>query len=72
MKFLKSFIETKAFGVFTYWGERWGISIEDIRVYFIYTSFFTFGSPIILYLIAAFVMNIHKHLRRSRKPVWDF
>jgi phage shock protein PspC (stress-responsive transcriptional regulator) len=71
MNKLSSFFETRAFGVCTYWGERFGIAISSIRLFFIYLSFFTFGSPIIIYMGLVFLMNIHKHLRNNRKPVWD-
>lgn len=71
MNKLSSFFETRAFGVCTYWGERFGIASASIRLFFIYLSFFTFGSPIILYMGLGFLMNMHKHLRNNRKPVWD-
>ena len=48
------------------------ISASSIRLYFIYTSFLTMGSPVILYLILAFWMEINKHLRRHAHPtVWE-
>ena len=71
MKRLSTYFETRIFGVCSYWGERLGIATSSIRLFFIYLSFLTFGSPIIIYMGLAFLMNIHKHLRRNRKPVWD-
>ena len=71
MNKVSTFFETRAFGVCTYWGERLGIAISSTRLFFIYLSFFTFGSPIIIYMGLVFLMNIHKHLRNYRKPVWD-
>ncbi len=71
MNKLGSFLETRAFGVCTYWGERLGIATSSIRLFFIYLSFFTFGSPIIIYMGLVFLMNMHKHLRNNRKPIWD-
>jgi phage shock protein PspC (stress-responsive transcriptional regulator) len=72
MKNILDFFEQRAFGVCSYWGEKLGVSISSIRLFFIYTSFITFGSPLLIYLSMVFVMNMHKHLRRNRKPIWDF
>ncbi len=68
---LQAFIEKYAFGACSYWGDKFGIATSAIRFFFIYTSFLTMGSPIIIYLSLAFLMNIHKHLRRNRSTVWD-
>jgi len=64
-------VEKQAFGVCTFLGEKLGIATASIRLFFIYTSFLTMGSPIIIYLSIAFLMNIHKHLRRKRSSIWD-
>lgn len=71
MNKVSSFFESRAYGVCSYWGERFGIATSSIRLFFIYVSFLTFGSPILIYMGLAFLMNIHKHLRKNRKPVWD-
>ncbi|EJF10542.1 PspC domain-containing protein [Pontibacter sp. FD36] len=71
MKRLQYFIESQAFGVCAMLGEKLGIASSSIRLSFIYISFFTLGSPIILYFIMAFWMNVSKHLRRERSTVWD-
>jgi phage shock protein PspC (stress-responsive transcriptional regulator) len=68
---IQLFFEGYAFGVCTRLGEKLGIATSGIRLFFIYASFFTFGSPIIIYLALAFIMNIRKSLRR-RNPIWDF
>jgi len=69
---IQSFFEKQAFGVCTFLGEKMGIAKSSIRLFFIYSSFLTFGSPIIIYLSIAFVMNIRKHFRKSKHPsVWD-
>ncbi len=66
MEKIKYFFEKHAFGVCTYIGEKFGISVSRIRLYFIYTSFITMGSPVIIYLIAAFWINLKKYLRGNR------
>lgn len=67
MKKLQSFLEFKAFGVCHKLGEKLGISVGSIRLFFIYTSFLTFGSPIFVYLILAWIIDIRKHLRQFNK-----
>lgn len=71
MKKLQNFLENYAFGVCTRLGEKFGIATSSIRLFFIYASFLTFGSPVIIYLALAFIMNLRKHLRR-RNPVWYY
>ncbi|KAA9345824.1 PspC domain-containing protein [Adhaeribacter soli] len=72
MKRLQYFIESQAFGVCTALGEKLGFATSSIRLSFIYLSFLTFGSPVIVYLILAFWLNLRKSLRRERSTVWDF
>ena len=66
---IQAFFEDKAFGVSERLGEKLGIASSSIRLFFIYASFLTFGSPVIIYLVLAFIMNIRRHLRR-RNSVW--
>jgi len=69
-KKIKYFVEKYAFGVCSDLGERFGIASSRIRLYFIYTSFITMGSPIIIYLIFAFWLNVKKYVRQ-RLTLWD-
>ncbi|MBL7753441.1 MAG: PspC domain-containing protein [Chitinophagaceae bacterium] len=70
MRRLRELIELGLFGVCTRIGEKLNISIAGIRLWFIYISFLTFGSPIILYFIMAFWMNIRKYiLSAKRNPI---
>jgi len=68
---IQHFFESYAFGVCTHLGEKLGVATSSIRLFFIYASFITVGSPVIIYLSLAFIMNIRKHLRK-RNQVWDF
>ena len=70
MKQLVNFFEKKAFGVCTAIGKYMGISITTIRLYFIYASFLTFGSPIIIYLSLAFWLNLRRSMRQRRHTIW--
>ncbi len=69
---LQAFFEKYAFGVCTRLGEKFRIPTSNIRLYFIYASFLTFGSPIIIYLGLAFVMSFRKMLRRRHNTLWYY
>lgn len=64
---LKSFIEWQAFGVCTAIGEKLGIATSRIRLWFIYISFLTMGSPLIIYMVMAFWLNIKKYILSARR-----
>lgn len=71
MKALRSFMEWQAFGVCSAIGEKLGIATSRIRMWFIYVSFLTMGSPLILYMIMAFWINIKKYTVYTRRnPLW--
>ena len=71
MNRFKNFIEWQAFGVLSAIGERMGIATSRIRMWFMYTSLLTLGSPIIIYMVLAFWMNMKKYMRQKRTSVWD-
>lgn len=71
VKRIQLFFEGHAFGVCTYLGEKLGIATSSIRLFFIYASFLTLGSPVVLYMALAFILNIRGHLRK-RNTIWDF
>jgi len=70
MKKLQKILEEQAFGVCARLGEKFNIPISRVRLYFIYLSFFTFGSPVIIYFILAFIMNLRKYRRRNN--LWHY
>jgi phage shock protein PspC (stress-responsive transcriptional regulator) len=63
----KNFIEWHVFGVCSAIGEKMGIASSTIRKYFIYISFITMGSPLIIYLFVAFWMNIKNYILNSKR-----
>lgn len=71
MENLRQLLEHSAFGVCTYISEKIGIASSRVRLYFIYISFLTMGSPIILYFIAAFWINIKEYLNKGRRVLSD-
>ncbi len=71
MLIFKSLIEQTAYGVCTQIGEKIGLSTRRIRMFFIYASFLTLGSPVIIYMILAFWFNMKNYVREKRTAVWD-
>lgn len=67
MNKLKAFIEMQAFGVCSAIGEKLGIATSRIRMWFIYISFLTMGSPVIIYMILAFWMNIKRYILSAKR-----
>ncbi|MEO7049565.1 MAG: PspC family transcriptional regulator [Ferruginibacter sp.] len=67
MNRFKRFIEWHVFGVCSAIGEKMGISTFSIRKYFIYISFITMGSPVIIYLFIAFWMNVKRYIFNARR-----
>jgi phage shock protein PspC (stress-responsive transcriptional regulator) len=74
IRHIQNWFESRAFGVCSWWGKKLGINTTRIRMYFIYLSFFTVGSPIIMYFIMAFILEhkqYFKPLKAKRRSVWD-
>ncbi len=71
MKNLKDLLERSAFGVCSYLGEKMGVASARVRLYFIYISFVTFGSPLIVYLFLAFWLNVKRYIKNKRNMIWQ-
>jgi phage shock protein C len=56
-------VEKYSFGVCSYLAQKWRLDESKVRLYFIYSSFVTFGSPVIFYLFTAFWLNIKRYIR---------
>lgn len=67
MNKLRSFFELNAFGVCSAIGEKLGLATSKIRMWFIYVSFITMGSPIIIYMVLAFWLNIKKYIYYGKR-----
>ncbi|MBI3141660.1 MAG: PspC domain-containing protein [Bacteroidetes bacterium] len=73
MERIKTLLEMGAFGVCSSLGDKLGIATSRIRLFFVYISFLGLGSPVVVYLILAFVRNLKHYIRSKRRnPVWDF
>lgn len=62
-------MELQWFGVCTWWADKLGVSINKVRLFFIYLSFLTVGSMSIVYLMMGFVLDIRNAFRK--KPLED-
>lgn len=73
IKRITDYFEKQAFGVCEWWGRKLGIKVHRVRLAFIYFTFITLGSPLIMYLVMAFVLenkDVFK-LKSKRKTIWD-
>jgi len=68
---IKTLFEYFAFGVCEWLADRMRIKSAHIRKFFIYASFLTVGSPLIIYLGLAFILNLRRMVRNGRGSVWD-
>ena len=67
------YFERKAYGVCASVGEHMGVRPHRIRLWFIYLSFLTFGSPVFVYLVLAFWKQ-NRHIftfSRGRRTIWE-
>jgi phage shock protein PspC (stress-responsive transcriptional regulator) len=67
------FFERQAFGVCEWWGKKLGIDTRKIRLSFIYLSFITLGSPLLIYLIMAFILDNKEYFKPGsrKRSIWD-
>lgn len=70
-KSLRDIIEVNVYGVCSYLGRKLSMPSKRVRLFFIYTSFIALGSPIIIYLILTFILNLRYMINNKRNPVWD-
>lgn len=71
IEIFRNTVEKSFFGVCTYIGNKMGIRSSRVRLYFIYTSFVTMGSPIVIYLVLAFWINVKKYMRKGYHLLLD-
>ncbi|HLP19869.1 MAG TPA: hypothetical protein VK174_06185 [Chitinophagales bacterium] len=65
-------VESNVYGVCERIGERLKMPAKDIRLFFIYASCLTIGSPVIVYMILAFWIRMKDYVNGKRTAVWDF
>jgi phage shock protein PspC (stress-responsive transcriptional regulator) len=67
------FFEMRSFGVCTWFARKLKVDVSKVRLFFIYLAFIGLGSPILIYLIMAFILE-YKHIfkfQRKRKTIWE-
>ncbi len=69
---IRQYWESRLFGVCTYLGEKLNMPSSRIQLFFIYASCLTVGSPMVLYLILAFLIRLKDYIKGKRSPIWDF
>ncbi len=72
MEKFRELIEFNVFGVCTLIGEKIGIASSRIRTWFIYATFLTMGSPIIIYMILAFWINFKNYVKLGRRNPLEY
>ena len=71
IEYIRDFFERRAFGVCTWLGNILGMKTSVIRLFFIYASFLSVGSPLIIYMILAFWLKMKNYVYERRTSVWD-
>ena len=68
---IRSYFEKQGFDVLSRTGDRIGVKASRIRLFFIYASFLTLGSPVILYLTLMFLIRMKDSINSRRTSVFD-
>ena len=68
------FFELKSYGVCSWIARKSGVNISKVRLGFIYASFVTLGSPLLIYLPKAWILE-NKHMfklqKRKSSSIWE-
>lgn len=68
---LRHFLEKRGFYVSSRLADRLGMRAKNVRLFFIYVSFFTLGAGFAIYLTLAFVLRLKDLLYTKRTSVFD-
>lgn len=68
---IRHFFEKHGFGVFSRLADRLGIRAKNVRIYFVYITFFTMGLSFGLYLTLAFLIKLKDLVYTKRTSVFD-
>jgi phage shock protein PspC (stress-responsive transcriptional regulator) len=74
MKFIDSirhYFEIRGFDVSSRFADKLGIRTTNVRLFFIYISFFTVGLSFGLYLTLAFLLRLKDMIYTKRTSVFD-
>ncbi len=65
------FFQRNGFNVLSRISDRLGISVSNLRLFFIYISFITLGVSFLAYLTIAFFLKLKDLIYTKRKSVFD-
>lgn len=68
---LRHFFEKHGFAVSSRLADRLGMRVSNVRLFFIYISFVTFGISFGLYLTLAFLLRLKDLIHTKRSSVFD-
>ena len=68
---IRHFFERHGFGVFSRLADRLGMHAKNVRIYFIYVTFFTVGLAFGFYLTFAFLIKLKDLVYTKRSSVFD-
>lgn len=69
MKEIRNLVEKQFFGVASWWSNKLDLDTSRVRLFFIYLSFFTLGSYIIVYLLMAVLLE-SRNLFKNNQTSW--
>ncbi len=68
---IRNFFERRGFDVSTRLADKMGISVTNVRLFFIYISFVTVGLSFGIYLTIAFLLKLKDMMYTKRSSVFD-
>lgn len=68
---LKSIFEKQGFDVCSRISDRLNLQVNEVRLFFIYVSFLTLGSPLIIYVLIMFALKLKDLFFYKRKRTFD-
>ena len=68
---IRGHFEKQGYDVLSRTGDRIGIKASRIRLFFIYASFMTLGSPLIIYFALMFLIQLKDSIHSRKTSVFD-
>ncbi|TRO65418.1 PspC domain-containing protein [Christiangramia sabulilitoris] len=68
---IRHYLEKHGFYVSSRLADKLGMRAKNVRLFFIYTSFFTMGAGFIIYLTLAFWLKLKDLIYTKRTSVFD-
>lgn len=71
IQIIRHFFEKHGFAVSSRFADKLGISVSNVRLFFIYISFITLGFSFGIYLTLAFLLRLKDMIYTKRNSVFD-